>query len=79
MEIFYVDADKLPNRGQDAIRRVLLLENETPKTFLRVIQEKNAAQGRAPAKRTDLRFNVSSDGRIFVLNKMDGVIRCLLP
>lgn len=78
-EIFYVDADNLPKSGQDAIRRVLLLENGTPKTLLQVIQEKNTSQGRTPAKRADMRFNVASDGRIFVLNKMDGTIRCLLP
>jgi hypothetical protein len=78
-ELFYVDADRLPKGGQDAIRRVLLLENGTPKTLLQVIQEKNTSQGRVPAKRTDMRFNVALDGRIFILNKMDGTIRYLLP
>jgi hypothetical protein len=78
-EIFYVEADNLPKHGQDAIRRVLLLDHGTPKTLLQVIQEKNRSQGRTPAKRTDMRFNVGPHGEIFVLNKMDGTIRLLLP
>jgi Glucose / Sorbosone dehydrogenase len=78
-EIFYVDADDLPKGGQDSIRRVLLVEKGTPKTLLQVIQEKNASQGRTPAKRVDMRFNLGPNGRIFVMNKFDGTIRSLLP
>jgi glucose/arabinose dehydrogenase len=79
-EIFYVHADKLPaNGGQDAIRRILLDDNGEPKTFLKVIQEKNTKQGKKPASRADLRFGVASDGRVFLLNKADGVIRLLMP
>jgi glucose/arabinose dehydrogenase len=78
-EIFYVNADKIPNGGQDPIRRILLNDNGTSKTFLQVIKEKNAAQGRNPAARADLRFAEGPDGQIFLLNKRDATIRQLMP
>jgi hypothetical protein len=78
-EIFYVSADRLPNGGQDAIRRVLFNDDGTRKTLLQLIQAKNTAQGKKPATRADLRFNDGPSGRIFVLNKRDGVIRVLRP
>jgi hypothetical protein len=78
-EIFYVDADNLPTGGQDAIRRILLNDNGKTKTLLQLIQEKNVSQGRRPTKRVDLRFNVASQRKIFVLNKADGIIRLLVP
>ena len=78
-EMFHVSADQLPKGGQDPIRRVLFktATNATPRTFLQVIQEKNAAQGKPPATRADLRFDMASGGRVFVLNKADGVIRLI--
>jgi glucose/arabinose dehydrogenase len=78
-EIFYVSADNLPKGGQDPIRRILLNDGGTQKTLLQVIKEKNAAQGRNPANRADLRFGEGADGRIFLLNKGDGIIRMLVP
>jgi len=78
-EIFYVSADSLPKGGQDPIHRVLLNDNGTSKTFLQVIKEKNAAQGKAAATRADLRFAEGPDGQIFLLNKRDGTIRVLVP
>ena len=78
-EIFYVSADNLPKGGQDAIRRVLLNDGGTSKTFLQVIKEKNTAQGKTPATRADLRFGEGPDGQIFLLNKRDGIIRVLVP
>ena len=78
-EIFYVNADKLPNGGQDAVRRVLFNDKGTAKTLLQLIREKNAAQGRMPAARADLRFGPGADGQIFVLNKQDGTIRLIVP
>jgi hypothetical protein len=78
-EIFYVSADNLPNGGQDPIRRVLLNDGRMSKTFLQVIQEKNAAQGKPAATRADLRFAEGPDGQIFLLNKRDGTIRMLVP
>jgi hypothetical protein len=78
-EIFYVDADKLPSGGQDPIRRILFNHNGSATTLLELIREKNAAQGRTPATRADLRFGQGPDGQILVLNKRDGVIRLLVP
>lgn len=78
-EIFYVSADRPPNGGQDAIRRILLNDNGTSKTMLDVIKAKNAAQGKAPAARSDLRFGVGPDQQIFLLNKGDGTIRLVVP
>jgi glucose/arabinose dehydrogenase len=78
-EIFYVSADNLPKGGQDAIRRILLNDNGTTKTFLQVIKEKNAAQGKTAATRADLRFAEGPDGQIFLTNKRDGTIRLLVP
>ena len=78
-EIFYVSADKLPAGGQDAIRRVLLNDGGQAKTFLQVIKEKNAKQGKTPATRADLRFGTGPDNQLFLLNKHDGTIRLLMP
>jgi hypothetical protein len=78
-EIFYIHADTLPRGGQDAIRRILLDDGGTAKTLLQIIQEKNKAQGKAPATRADLRFGQGPNGQIVLLNKRDGVIRLLVP
>jgi hypothetical protein len=78
-EIFYLQADKLPSGGQDAIRRVLLSDGGEPKTFLQVIREKNARQGKTQASRADLRLGAGPDGQVFLLNKHDGTIRLLIP
>ena len=78
-EIFYLQADKLPSGGQDAIRRVLLSDGGEPKTFLQVIREKNARQGKPQTSRADLRFGAGPDGQVFLLNKHDGTIRLLIP
>jgi hypothetical protein len=74
-EIFYVNADKLPEGGQSSLRRILFNDNGTHKTLLQLIKEKNTAQGKTPATRADLRFGEGPDGRIFITNKRDGVIR----
>ena len=78
-EIFYVSADKLPGGGQDVIRRILLNSNGASKTMLEVIQEKNKAQGKSPATRSDLRLSLGPDNQVFLLNKGDGTIRVLTP
>ncbi len=78
-EIFYVDADNLPNGGQAAIRRILFNDKGTRKTLLQLIAEKNVQQKKEPAARADLRFGEGPQGQIFVLNKRDGVIRLLVP
>ena len=78
-EIFYVQADNLPKGGQSAMRRVLFNDNGTNKTLLQLIKEKNAAQGKQPASRADLRFGEGNNGQIYILNKRDGTIRLLVP
>jgi hypothetical protein len=79
-EMFYVHADKLPpNGGQDAIRRILFNDKGESRTLLQLIQQKNVAQGKKPANRADLRYGEGPDGRLFILNKNDGVIREIVP
>ena len=78
-EFFYVSADKLPDGGQAPIRRVLANAGGAGKTWLAVVQEKNAAQGKKPATRVDLRINLAVDNQIFLLNKADGTIRVVTP
>jgi len=78
-EVFYFNADRLPQGGQDSIRRVLFVHNGTAKTLLEIIKEKNAAQGRPAATRADLRFGTGPNSQVFLLNKRDGTIRVLVP
>ena len=54
---------------------MLFREDGEVKTLLQIVQAKNREQGRDPASRVDLRWGTSADGRLFVLNKHDGVIR----
>ena len=79
-EIFYVNADKLPRRrtGRDPPHPASTTRARA-KTLLQLISEKNAAQGKEPATRADLRFGVGPKGQMFMLNKRDGVIRLLVP
>ena len=78
-EIFYVDADKPPQGGQDPIRRVLFNDKGTSKTLLQLIRETNAAQNKPPAPRADLRLGMGPQGQLLVMNKRDGVIRMIVP
>ena len=78
-EVFYFSADKLPEGGQSAIRRILFDDNGASKTLLELIKEKNVKQGKMPATRADLRFGLGPDGQILILNKRDGTIRLLVP
>ena len=79
-EIFYVNVDKLPPNGsQDAIRRILFSDQGQTKTLRQLVEETNVAKGRKTANRVDLRFGEGPDGRIFILNKWDGVIREIVP
>jgi glucose/arabinose dehydrogenase len=78
-ELFHVSADALPSGGQDPIRRVLFRTDAgaAPRTFLAILQAKNGAQGKAAASRADLRFDADAAGRIFLLNKADGIVRVI--
>jgi len=64
-------------------RPSFLASSETSLTgtfvLLQLIKEKNAAQGKMPAARADLRFGPGANGQIFVLNKQDGTIRLIVP
>jgi glucose/arabinose dehydrogenase len=77
-EVFAVSADEPATGGQEPIRRVLLDDGGEAKTLLQVVREKNAAQGRQPAARVDLRFGSGPEGQVFLLNKQDGVVRLLV-
>ena len=74
-EVFHVPADGLRGGGQAAIRRVLFRDGGATKTLLELVQAKNADQGREPTPRVDLHFGRGPDGRVFLLNKWDGVVR----
>jgi glucose/arabinose dehydrogenase len=78
-EIFYFSADNLPNGGQDPIRRIIFRHNGTEKTMLQLIQDKNTAQGKKLATRSDLRLATGPNNQVLLLNKGDGTIRRLLP
>lgn len=78
-EIFHVSADDLPDGGQDEIRRVLLREGGEPATLLEVMRARAERMDLEAPSRTDLRFGEGPEGRLFLLNKHDGVIRELLP
>ncbi len=77
-EIFYVDADNLPNGGQASIRRVQLDNGSGPKNMLQLIHDKNREQGEALAPRADTRIDAGPDNRVFILNKGDNTIRELI-
>ncbi len=75
-EMFYVNVDKLPrNGGQDAIRRIVFNDKGQTKNLFDLVKARTAAQGKKPPTRADLRYGEGPDGRIFILNKWDGVIR----
>ena len=78
-EIFHVSADDLPDGGQGAIRRVLLRQGDGPTTFLAVVRAAARERGMDVPERADLRFGTGPDGRLFLLNKHDGVVRELTP
>ncbi len=73
-EVFYIKADQLPQGGQDAIRRVLFRGDSSVQTFLQLIRRR-----RPRASRADLRFGTGPNGRVFLLNKQDGLIREVTP
>jgi hypothetical protein len=79
-ELFWFDADKLPQGGVTGMHRVLLQPaGGQPTKLLTLIREKNVQQSRPQqATRADLRFGSAADGRLFLLNKADGTIRVVL-
>ena len=49
------------------------------RTLLDLVKAKTAEQGKKPPTRADLRMAKAPTGRIFILNKWDGVIREIVP
>ncbi len=67
---YTLDADNLPNGGQDGITQLRLRVNGTELSFLDIIHQVNAS-----ATRADLRFGTDAQANIYFLDKQDGVIR----
>ncbi len=83
-EVFHIPLDPVPSGGQDALRRVLFVlgagsDGGDAKSLGQLVRDKNREQGREPVTRIDLRMGTGPDGRLFLLNKRDGVIREPLP
>ena len=78
-EIFHLSADDLPEGGQDGLRRVLLRDGDQVKRLLQLVAEATVLRGLEPAVRVDLRFGEGPDGRVFLMNKHDGIIREIVP
>lgn len=77
--ILNVDADPL-NGGQDGLRELLLLDAEgTPSRFLEMMNAARSARGLGFKSRADLRFSVNTPGRIYLINKGDGIVRRIVP
>ena len=78
-ELFHVDADNLPDGGQDAIRRVLFDDGSGEvKNLMTVLRDKNREQGRNLAPRVDVGLGAGPDGEVYLLNKYDGTLRKLI-
>lgn len=78
-ELFHVDADNLPEGGQEAIRRVLFDDGSGEvKNLMTVLRDKNREQGRSLAPRVDLGLGAGANGDVYLLNKYDGTLRKLV-
>jgi hypothetical protein len=71
-EVWATPADNLPQGGQDSIRRVLFNDDGVAKNLVQLIQKTvpNATQA-------DLRIGMGPNGTVYLLNKMDGIVRRL--
>lgn len=78
-EIFHFDADSPPDGGNQGFGRLLLRSADGAEPFLQVMRRAAREAGRDEPRRADLRFGQGPDGRIFLLNKHDGIIRELVP
>ncbi|MGE0159039.1 MAG: sorbosone dehydrogenase family protein [Gemmatimonadales bacterium] len=71
-EVFAIPADDLPSGGQDPIRRVLFNDGGQARTLVQLIQK------HVPdATQADLRLGLGPEGAVFLLNKLDGIVRRL--
>jgi glucose/arabinose dehydrogenase len=71
-EIWAVPADDLPNGGQAAIRRVLFNDGGEAKNLVALIRKTVP-----DATQADMRLGTGPNGTVYVLNKMDGIVRRL--
>ncbi|MFO7725401.1 MAG: PQQ-dependent sugar dehydrogenase [Oceanipulchritudo sp.] len=77
--ILNVDDDPL-NGGQDGLRELVLLNQAgSPTRFLEMMNEARGARGLGFRGRADLRFSVNTPGRIYLINKGDGIVRRMIP
>lgn len=77
--ILDVDTDPLEG-GQDGIRELVLLDEDgAPTRFLDMMNAARSARGLAFRNRADLRFSVNTSGRIYLINKGDGIVRRIVP
>lgn len=74
-ETFHVDADDLPDGGQEAIRRVLFSHDGEVKPLLRMIKGHCAERAGYRRSHVSLRFGTGPAGWLFLLNGCDNVIR----
>jgi hypothetical protein len=76
--LLHFDADRPPNGGSEGLARVLLRPSGgQPTTLLELVRAKTVSQNKQAATRADLRLGAARDGRVFLLNKADGMIRVL--
>lgn len=77
---FVLDVDSDPlDGGQDGIRELQPLRpNGAVVPLIDLINTVRVGRGINTTSRTDLRFSVNTPGRIFVLNKHDGILRELV-
>ena len=71
-EVWATPADDLPEGGQDSIRRVLFNDDGEAKNLVQLIRE-NVPD----ATQADLRMGSGPNGSVYLLNKIDGVVRRL--
>ncbi len=70
--VFTIDGDRLPRGGQTPIRELRLRFGAAQRSLLEQIQLTHP-----DADRVDLRFGADRSGRVFLLNKQDGIVRVL--
>jgi multidrug efflux pump subunit AcrA (membrane-fusion protein) len=71
-EVWAIPADNLPNGGQAPIRRVLFNDGGEAKNLVGLIRA--SVPG---ADQADLRIGNGPNGTVYLLNKLDGIVRRL--
>jgi hypothetical protein len=77
--ILDVGSDPLQG-GQDGLRELVLLdESGSPTRFFDMMNTARSARGLGFKNRADLRFSVNTPGRVYLINKGDGIVRRIVP